>query len=138
MPRMIFVNLPVTDLARSTRFYEAIGCVRNEVFSTEQVSAMVWSEAITFQLLTHDFFATFSPRPIADAHKAAAALYALSCDSRDAVDAMVEAASVAGGAADVSAPRDMGFMYFRSFEDPDGNVIEPVWMDMSAVSGNAG
>ncbi|MDB5420866.1 MAG: Glyoxalase/bleomycin resistance protein/dioxygenase [Brevundimonas sp.] len=133
MPRMIFINLPVADLAACTRFYEAIGCVKNQQFSTDQASAMVWSEAITFQLLTHDYFGTFSALPIADAHKALSALYALSADSRGAVDAMVEAATGAGGKADVSPVRDMGFMYVRNFEDLDGNTFETMWLDISAM-----
>jgi uncharacterized protein len=29
MPKSIFVNLPVADLAAFTRFYAAIGCVKN-------------------------------------------------------------------------------------------------------------
>jgi len=64
-----------------------------------------------------------------------AALFALSRDSRDEVDAMVEAAAKVGGTADIREAQDMGFMYLRSFADPDGNVFEPAWMDMSAMAG---
>jgi len=132
---MIFLNLPVKDLAAATRFYEAIGCVKNEQFSDGNASAMVWSEAITFQLLTHDYYKTFTAKPIADAHKTSGMLIALSQDSREAVDAITEAAGKAGGKADVREPQDMGFMYLRSFADLDGHVFEPAWMDMSAASG---
>ncbi len=132
MPKMIFVNLPVKDLAAATRFYEAIGCVKNEQFSDEKASSMMWSENITFQLLTHDYYKTFTSKPIADAHKTSGMLIALSQDSREAVDAITEAAGKAGGKADVREPQDMGFMYLRSFADPDGHVFEPAWMDMSA------
>lgn len=135
MHKMMFVNLPVNDLAAATRFYEAIGFVRNHQYSNEQASSMVWSEAITFQLLTHDYYGTFTPKPIADAMKSSAALFALSCDSRDGVDTMVEAAAAAGGTGDVRQPRDMGFMYIRTFEDLDGNTFEPMWMDVSATAG---
>ena len=78
MSRMIFVNLPVTDLARATRFYEAIGCRKNDQFSNHEASSMVWSESITFQLLTRDYFSTFTPKPIADAHHSTEVLIALS------------------------------------------------------------
>jgi uncharacterized protein len=134
MTKMIFINLPVKDLAAATRFYEAIGCVLNPQFSNEGASSMVWSDAIVFQLLTHEFYATFTSLPIADAHAASAALYALSCDSREAVDAMVDAAADAGGKADVRETQDMGFMYIRTFADPDGNVFEPAFMDMAAMA----
>lgn len=135
MPKMLFVNLPVTDLAAATRFYEAVGFEKNDQFSNEQASSMVWSEAITFQLMTRDYYQTFTSKPIADARETSAALFALSRDSRDEVDAMVEAAAKAGGTADIREAQDMGFMYLRSFADPDGNVFEPAWMDMSAMSG---
>jgi len=128
---MIFVNLPVKDLAAATRFYEAIGCVKNEQFSDEKASSMMWSDAITFQLLTHDYYKTFTSKPIADAHATSGMLLALSQESREAVDAITETAGKAGGKADVREPQDMGFMYLRSFADPDGHVFEPAWMDMS-------
>jgi hypothetical protein len=91
---------------------------------------MMWSDTITFMLLKHEYFSTFTSKPIADAHAAAGALIALSCDSREAVDAITEAAGKAGGKADVRDPQDMGFMYGRAFEDLDGNIFEPVWMNM--------
>lgn len=133
MPKMLFVNLPVKDLAAATSFYEAIGFEKNPQFSNEEASSMVWSETITFQLMARDYYQTFTSRPIADAHETSAALFALSRDSRDEVDAMVEAAAGAGGTADVRDPQDMGFLYVRTFADPDGNVFEPAWMDMSAM-----
>lgn len=133
MPKMLFVNLPVKDLAAATSFYEAIGFEKNAQFSNEQASSMVWSEAITFQLMARDYYQTFTSRPIADAHETSAALFALSRDSRDEVDAMVEAAARAGGTADIRDPKDMGFLYVSTFADPDGNVFEPAWMDMSAM-----
>ncbi len=133
MPKMIFVNLPVKDLTASTRFYEAIGCTKNEAFSGETASSMVWSDTITFMLLTHDYYATYTAKPIADAHATSAALFALSQDSREAVDAIVEAAGAHGGKADVRPPQDHGFMYIRTFEDPDGNTFEPAWMNPDAA-----
>lgn len=133
MPKMVFVNLPVKDLATATHFYEAIGCEKNERFSDKNASSMVWSDTVTFQLLTHDYYATFTSKPIADAHKSSAMLIALSRDSREQVDSIVEAAAAAGGRADIRERQDMGFMYVRTFEDPDGHVFEPMWMDVEAA-----
>ena len=132
-PKMIFVNLPVRDLAASTAFYEAIGCMKNEAFSNENASSMVWSETISFMLLTHDFYRTFTSQPIADAHKTSGALFCLSRNSRAEVDAIVEAAVRGGGKGDIREGQDLPFMYGRTFVDPDGNVFEPMWMDMSAM-----
>lgn len=134
MSRMIFVNLPVKNLAAATRFYEAIGCEKNEQFSDEKSSSMVWSDTITFQLLTRDYFQTFTPKQIVDAEKSTEVLIALNFDSREAVDAVTEAAAAAGGKADIRERQDLGFMYGRTFQDPDGHVFEPLWMDMGAVA----
>ena len=136
MSKMIFVNLPVKDLAASTRFYEAIGCKKNEQFSNEQAASMVLSDTITVMLLTHEFFSTFTSKSIADAHKTCEVLIALSQDSREDVDSITEAAATAGGVSDIREAQDMDFMYGRSFEDPDGHVFEPFWMDVDAMPAN--
>lgn len=133
MTKTIYINLPVTDLAASTRFYEAIGCEKNEQFSDHQASSMVWSDAITFQLMSNDYFATFTPKKVADAHATSEVLLALSRDSREDVDAIVTAAAATGGKADVREPQDMGWLYTRAFEDPDGHVFEAIWADMTAA-----
>jgi predicted lactoylglutathione lyase len=133
MPQMVFINLPVTDVARSTAFYEAIGCTKDERFSNEMASAMQLSDTISFMLLSHDFFKGFTPKPIADAHATSEVLICISRESREAVDAIVEAAAAAGGKADIREKQDMGFMYGRTFEDPDGHIFEPMFMDMDAA-----
>jgi uncharacterized protein len=130
MSRMIFVNLPVKDLERSKAFYEAIGFRNEPKFSNEAAAMMVLSETISVMLLTHPFYATFTRKPIADAHKSSQVLLCISCDSRDDVDRITDAAASAGGKADIAPKQDMGeAMYGRSFEDPDGHHWEPMWMD---------
>ncbi len=133
MSRMIFVNLPVADLAAATRFYEAIGCRKNAQFSDDKASSMVWSDEITFQLLARPYFATFTAKPVADAHAACQMLLCLSRDSRAEVDAVTEAAARAGGKADARAPIDLGFLYNRAFEDPDGHQFELAWLNPEAA-----
>jgi uncharacterized protein len=133
MPKMIFVNLPVTRLDASIAFYGALGFQRNPHFSDETAACMVWSETINTMLLTHDKWRSFTQRPITPAN-ASEVMLALSCDSRDAVDAMTKAAAAHGGKADVNPIQDLGFMYNRSLADPDGHVWEFVWMDPSAIS----
>jgi predicted lactoylglutathione lyase len=133
MSKMIFVNLPVTDIPAATRFYEAIGCTQNPQFSDENASSMMWSDTITLQLLKRDYFATFTTKPVADAHASCELLIALSFDSREAVDATVEAAAAAGGKADPRPAMDLGFMYNRAVEDPDGHVLELAWMDPAGM-----
>jgi uncharacterized protein len=132
MPKMIFVNLPVADLDRSVAFYKAIGA-RNEPKFTDATAAMMsFSEAINVMLLTHDKFRQFTSKRIADARETTEVLLAISADSREAVDDIVEKALAAGGR-EPRAPEDHGWMYGRSFEDPDGHVWEPMWMDVEAA-----
>ena len=137
MSKSIFLNLPVADLAASTRFYESIGCARNPVFSNDKAASMVWSDTITVQILTRAYFSTFSPRPVANARQACQVLIALTCDSRGEVDAMVNAAVSSGGTADIRDVMDLGWLYNRAFADPDGHVFEAVWID-SKLMGASG
>lgn len=133
MTKMIFINLPVADLAASERFYTAIGCTKNAQFSDDNAISMVLSDTITFMLLRHAYFSTFIKKPIANAKEAVGALYAISLEGREAVDALTEIAGTSGGRADVREVQDLGFMYSRAFEDPDGHVFEPFYMDMAAM-----
>lgn len=128
MSKSIFISLPVKDIAVATRFYAALGCEKNPQFSDENTSCMNWSETITFMLLAHETYVTFVAKPIADARATSGVIIALSLDSREAVDALVAAAGGNGGQADPRPATDMGFMYQRTFEDPDGNLFEPLWM----------
>ena len=133
MSKMIFVNLPVADLAKSTAFYEALGLPKNLQFSDETASCMVVSDTIFVMLLSHDKWRMFTNRPIPPA-TASEVMLALTCDSRAAVDAMIVAAGAHGGTADVDPAQDLGFMLNRHLADPDGHVWEAVWMDMVAAA----
>ena len=131
--RMIFVNLPVADLGRSKAFYEAIGFRNEPKFSNDAAAMMVLSEAIAVMLLTHPFYASFTRKPIADAHSTSQVMLCISCESPDEVDRITDAAKAAGGKADLSQKDQAkgGPMYGRDFEDPDGHQWEPMWMDAS-------
>lgn len=130
MPRMIFVNLPVVDLERSKAFYQALGFRNEPKFTNDAAAMMVLSDTISVMLLTHPFYATFTRKPIADAHAGSQVLLAISCDSPAEVDRITDTADAAGGRADVGPKQDMGaMMYGRSFEDPDGHHWESMWMD---------
>ncbi|MBK6594196.1 MAG: lactoylglutathione lyase, partial [Burkholderiales bacterium] len=121
MSKSIFISLPVTDLAASRAFYTAMGFVNNPAFTDDSAACMVWSEAINVMLLTHAKWRTFTTRPIPPATSSEVALN-LSCDSREAVDAMNAAAAANGGICDINPPEDHGFMYSRDMSDPDGHI----------------
>lgn len=133
MSKLIFVNLPVGDLEQATAFYEAIGAEKNEQFCDGTASCMVFSDTIHAMLLTRDKFRQFTPKDIVDARQATEVLICISADSREGVDEMVEKAGSAGGTVDPGPKQDYGFMYGRSFEDPDGHIWEVMWMDVAAA-----
>ncbi len=132
MLRMIFINLPVVDLKASMAFYAALGFTNNPQFTDDTAACMVRSETINVMLLTHDKWRTFTIRPIPPTSSSEVML-AISCDSRDEVDAMNRAASENGGTADINPLQDLDFMYSRNLADPDGHVWEAMWMDMNAM-----
>lgn len=134
MPKMIFVNLPVTSVEKSTAFYEALGARREPRFSNESAAMMVISDTISVMILSHERFADFTPKKIADAKASAQVLLCLSMNDRAAVDKAVDVAIRAGGTADPTPKQDYGFMYGRSYEDPDGHIWEVMWMDMEAAT----
>ena len=134
MSKMIFVNLPVQDVARSIAFYEAIGCVHDTTICKAPNAAMMkWSDEISFMLLDHAFYATFTDKKIADAHSSSEVSLCLSRDTRADVDTIVDAAAKAGGTLEARPANDTGFMYGRGFDDPDGHHFEAVWMDVEAA-----
>lgn len=83
-------------------------------------------------LQTHPKWRKFTSRPIPPVTSSEVML-ALSCDSRQAVDAMNEAAAANGGTADINRVQDHGFMYNRSLADPDDHIWEAMWMDPAAI-----
>ena len=136
MPRMIFVNLPVSDLPRAKAFYAALGFVNEPRFTDDTAAAMQWSDTIVVMLLTHEKWKSFTDRPIPPS-TASEVMLCISCDSRDDVNALADTATAHGGIADVNPAQDHGFMMSRTFADPDGHVWEPMWMDPAVASGEA-
>ena len=134
MSTNIFVNLPVKDLKRSMRFFEAIGFKNNPQFTDDTAACMVISDDIFLMILTEAKFKSFTPKKIADATTSTEVLTALSRESRGEVDDIVRKAVAAGGST-YAEPKDHGFMYQHGFQDPDGHIWEVFWMDPKAVQG---
>ncbi len=132
MTKMIFVNLPVADLPKSLAFYEALGFTKNPQFNDETAACVVWSETIMVMLLTHEKWKSFTDRPIPPTTSSEVSL-ALNFDSREEVDALLEAAAAHGGMTDINPVQDHGFMYGRDLTDPDGHIWGPFWMDPAAM-----
>ncbi|MFJ2414417.1 VOC family protein [Streptomyces brevispora] len=134
MPQMIFVNLPVKDLETTKGFFGKLGFSFNPQFSDENTACLVISDTIFAMLITEPRFKDFTKKEIAAASKSTEVLLALSAESREKVDELADAALAAGGSP-ANETQDLGFMYGRSFQDPDHHIWEVVWMDPSAVEG---
>lgn len=132
MPRTIFLSYPVTDLERSRAFYTALGATVDPRFTDEKAVCLKWDENIFFMVLKRDFFASFTDKQIVDPATAAQVQSAFSCESREDVDAVAEAGLAAGGT-EAGEPQDLGFMYTRDLEDPDGNVVAFMYMEPQVV-----
>ena len=127
MPTNIFVSYPTADLDRSKSFYTALGATINPLFTDENAACFVWDENIYTMVLKREFFATFTDKQVADPATTAQMQVAFTRDTREEVDAAAAAGLAAGG----SEPRpaqDLGFMYSRDLEDPDGNVVAFIYI----------
>ena len=134
MAKLIFINLPVSDIKRATAFYEAVGALKNTQFSDETASCMVFSDTIHAMLMTHDKYRHFTSKKIVDAKTSSQMLLCISAESRAEVDDIVGKAKAAGGELDPSPIDEYDFMYGRSFEDPDGHMWGVNWMDLEAAA----
>ncbi len=130
MAKQVFINLAVKDLQKSMDFYTALGFTNNPQFSDESGKCMVWSENIFLMILTHEKFATFATKPIADTKTALAGLFSLSLESVDEVNSMMANGLKAGGT-EPHEMRDYGFMQQRTIEDFDGHTWEVFFMDVT-------
>lgn len=132
MATMVFVNFPVNDVKRSTEFYEKLGFKKNQDFSTEETSSMVWDDNFWIMLLDHEFYSKFiKDKTIADTKTTSATLIAFSLESAEAVKKFGETAKANGGdyyKVDMGIPEDQ--MFGLEVQDPDGNSLEPTWMQV--------
>lgn len=130
--RKIFVNLAVTDLDKSVEFFTQLGFAFDPRFTDDQATCMIISEEAFVMLLVEERFKDFINKEICDATTHTEAILALSAESREQVDELVNKA-LAGGGSPANDPIDEGFMYGRSFQDIDGHLWEVIWMDPSAL-----
>jgi uncharacterized protein len=130
MPQQIFINLAVSNLQKSEALYEALGFTNNPQFSDDTAKCMVWCENIFVMLMTCEKFEGFATKPLADTKSGLAALYSLSLESVEAMNAMMTKGLAAGGI-EPHEVRDLGFMQQRTLEDFDGHSWELFYMDIT-------
>lgn len=130
MATKIFVNLSVENLDRSKAFFTSLGYTFNPQFTDENAACLIINEHIYAMLMLPESFKRFTKKEIANAHTTTEAIFALSVDSREAVDAIAAKVLAAGGK-DYREAEDYGWMYNRPMEDLDGHIWEFFWMDES-------
>lgn len=130
MATQIFNNLCVQDLEKSKSFYASLGFFINPQFSDDTSACVVISDTIFVMLATPGKFAGFTTKKVVNAHESTEVLMALSFENRQAVDD-IAAKVLANGGAEMRLPQDLGFMYNRALNDPDGHIWEMFYMDMS-------
>lgn len=124
----LFLNLPISDLTRSTAFFSALGFSFNPKFTGEHAACLVINEHIQVMLLTRSFFAGFTPKPVTDPHLSTPAFMSLRVAHRAEVDELMQKAIAAGGT-EHSPAKDHGFMYQRGFFDLDGHAWEIFYLN---------
>jgi predicted lactoylglutathione lyase len=129
--KQIFVNLPVQDLKKSVEFFTKVGFEFDANFTDESATCMIIGEYIYAMLLVEERFQSFISKKISNAADTTEVIVALSVDSREQVDVIVQAALDAGGKPS-NEPQDHGFMYGWSFQDLDDHLWEVSYMDLSA------
>lgn len=134
MAKMVFINLPIKDLDTTRTFFGKLGFAFNEQFSDDKTACLVISENNFAMLLTEPRFKEFTTKEIADTTKTTEVLLGIGVESRAEVDELVDAA-LANGGSPAGETQDHGFMYGRSFQDPDHHIWEVIWMDPAAMQG---
>jgi len=135
MTKQIFVNLPVKDLSRTVEFFKRLGFTFNPQFTDENATCMIINDNIFVMLLVEKFFKTFTKKEICDTAKDTEVIIALSTESREKVDEMIQNVLEAGGK-ESREPQDHGWMYGRSFQDINGHLWEIIYMDEKALKNN--
>ena len=135
MTTQIFVNLPVKDLSRTVEFFKKLGFEFNPQFTDENATCMIINDNIFVMLLVEKFFKTFTKKEICDTAKDTEVIIALSTESREKVDEMMQNVFDAGGK-ESREPQDHGWMYGRSFQDINGHLWEIIYMDEKALKNN--
>lgn len=136
MATKIFLNLPVKNLQATIDFFTQLGFAFNPQFTDEKAACMIIADnSIYAMFITHEFFSTFTKKPISDATKTTEVLICIDAESKEAVQSLVKKAVEAGGNTYMDA-QDHGWMYQHSFADLDGHQWEVAYMDISQFPSN--
>jgi len=126
-PKMIWSNLAVSDLDRTTKFYTELGFKPNGK-SKELTSFFVGKDDFVMHFFLKDILETNMKVKIADTKNAIEVMFTLSAESKDQVDKWAKEVEKAGGKI-ISKPEEFGEGYYGFvFADPDGHTFNVFYM----------
>ena len=129
-PKKIWSNLGVTDLRRTSEFYNALGFKPNGKHSVtkELTSFLVGDDDFVMHFFLKDILETNMKVKIADTKNAIEVMFTLSAESKAQVDKWAEEVEKAGGKI-ISRPEEFGEGYYGfTFADPDGHTFNVFYM----------
>lgn len=131
--KQIFINLPVEDLEKSTKFYLQLGFESNDIFTDKEQKCMLWSDAIYVMLQSKSFFNAYLKMNSIAANDGYSATYTLPVESTEQVDDMMARGLLAGGSEPIP-PLKETYMYLRSIEDLDEHLWGIMYLDRAAFT----
>ncbi len=129
-PKKIWANLGVSDLKRTTEFYNALGFKPNGKYSVtnELTSFLVGDGNFVLHFFLKDILETNMKVKIADAKNEIEVMFTLSAESKDQVDTWANEVENADGKI-ISGPEEFGEGYYGFvFSDPDGHTFNVFYM----------
>ncbi len=129
-PKKIWANLGVSDLKRTTEFYNALGFKPNGIHSVtkELTSFLVGNDDFVMHFFAKDVLETNMKVNIADTTNAIEVMFTLSAESKEQVDQWAIEVEKAGGNI-LSPPEELGKGYYGFvFADPDGHTFNVFYM----------
>jgi len=128
--KKIWANLGVSDLKRTTEFYNALGFKPNGKHSTtdELTSFLVADNEFVIHFFLKEVLETNMKMKLADVKNGIEVMFTISVDTKEEVDQWVEGVAKAGGSV-ITMPEEFGEGYYGFvFADPDGHTFNIFYM----------
>lgn len=132
MPKEIWLNLPVKDVAKAKDFFVSLGFTYLSEHSHDKMAAMKVSDKnIAVMLFEESVFSHVNQMAVTDTKSSSEVLISMDAASKEEVDEWAKKAEAAGGNVFAPPVTIQGWMYGCAFADPDGHRWNVLYMDMS-------
>lgn len=120
-PKMVWANMAVDNLERTTKFYTDLGFKQNGKPNDQLTSFLFAGNQFIIHFFKKEVLQSNTKMEIVDAHPAGEIMFTLSAESREDVDEWAKEVTKAGGKI-LSQPEAFGEGYYGFvFADPDGH-----------------